>query len=113
MNTHINDVPESDTWETIPLSKPIQAHGKTLRKLSLREPITDDLIECGIPLAVESGSGSDAASGSIAAKPVAALLARLANVPLSSVRTMHPADFIQAMNKLIAFLFPDRGAKEH
>ena len=92
---------------TITLVKPIQAHGNEVTELELREPNTGDIAACGSPfsltLPTEEGGGV-----TIMPNPPAlvALIARLTNIPLSSVRSMSIVDSGVIMGHLVNFLAP-------
>lgn len=69
------------------LTKPIQAHGETISVLELREPTGKDVRELGFPYVTTGDAGVRLDAG-----VVAKYIARLGNIPPSSVDTMSPAD---------------------
>jgi len=92
---------------TVTLTKPIQAHGNEISELELREPNTGDIAACGSPfsftIAAEEGGGVTIVPH---APALVALIARLANIPLSSVRSMAVADTFACLGQLVNFLGP-------
>lgn len=87
----------------IPLKKPIKAHGKELAELTLREPTTEDLMQIGSPiLIIPSASGE--AGMEVRPKVIGAYITALAQIPPSSVKDLHPADFMACQEKLLPLL---------
>lgn len=91
---------------TLTLSKPIQAHGETVTVLTLREPTGKDVRELGYPYQL----GQDDAV-KLLAGVTAKYLSRLADIPLSSVDTMSPADLNAAGWQVAGFFFPGSAQK--
>lgn len=96
---------ETDTGRlTLTLRKPIEAHGESVKALTFREPSAGDIVRVGNPVKIDPFGGEtkigfdDARMG--------AMIARLANIPPSSVDRMHPQDFIDASWKLADFFLP-------
>lgn len=87
----------------ITLTKPIEAHGKTITELELREPSTGDIIDFG--KITETGFDK---KGSVVLRSntsvVADYISRLGNIPPSVVRSLHPADFLACEEMLTDFL---------
>lgn len=82
---------ETDTKETIvELSRPIEANGETLYKLTLREPCVKDL------------KSMDGIDGDIA--KAVALAAQLARVPPSAIDGMNAKDFAKLSEVVADFL---------
>lgn len=73
---------------SVPLSKPVQAHGQDVSALTLREPTGKDLRTAGLPYKL----GAD---GSIAidAANMAKMIAQLAAVPPSTVDALAAPDW--------------------
>ena len=84
--------------EPVKLKKPIQAHGDEVRELTFREPNGDDIITCGYPLQM-SGDGTFVPLAGTIAK----YIARLGNIPPSSVKQMSAPDFGDCMQEIIGF----------
>lgn len=87
---------------TMTLSQPIQAHGETVRTLTFRTPTGADLVKCGMPFRFTQRNGET--SRDIDTIATAALIARLASVPPSSVETMTARDFVEGMAIVTGFL---------
>ena len=85
------------TSSSITLSKPVHAHGEEVRVLTLREPVADDIIICGYPLSIGDGGATPQAGA------IAKYIARLADIPPSSVRSLAPADFMAAFQVIMHF----------
>jgi hypothetical protein len=87
----------------IPLKRPITAHGKEITVLTLTEPGTEDLIAVGSPILVIPSATGDAGM-EVRPKVVAAYITRLAKIPPSSVKELHPADFNKCQEWLLPLL---------
>jgi hypothetical protein len=88
---------------TIKLKKPIEAHGKTLEELTLREPVPEDLMQIGSPvLLIPSAEGDTGIE--VRAKIIGAYISRLGGIPPSSVKAMSVADFMACQGELLPFL---------
>jgi hypothetical protein len=94
-----------DDSKTIPLSKPIVAHGETLSELVLRRPTVKELRACGQPYRV-SGGGGGGASVQADYDAGAKLIAAICAIPPSSVDEMDPGDFDDACMILVGFTKP-------
>ncbi len=92
----------------ISLSTPITAHGEEIDHLTLRQPTTGDLIELGQPMRLLPGNGLDEPAIDIRMNVVAHYVARLAAIPLSSVKALSLADFGKATQVVLGF-FVDGG----
>lgn len=88
---------------TIPLSKPITAHGAEISELTLREPTAGDVMECGYPLGIDDGLAIPQAA------PVGRLIARLAGIPPSSVKQLSMPDYNRAMGVVLDFFGSSEG----
>ncbi len=78
---------------TVPLKKPVKAHGKEVESLTLREPGGEDIMVCGYPLT----------HGGVDAMAVGKYIARLADIPPSSVKALGVADFNACADAVIGF----------
>lgn len=83
---------------SVPLSRPIQAHGDEITALELREPTGKDIRIIGMPMSI----GADESVTMLAA-PVARYIATLAQIPASSVDALHPADFMSIATVVLGF----------
>ena len=83
----MTEIPDSIT---VPLKKPIQAHGETITEVTLRAPTLGDMEELGI-----------GAAGIKNFKEFVAAVSRLGDIPPTSVRSILLSDF-KALNDAIA-----------
>jgi hypothetical protein len=91
--------PAANEWNgKILLRKPITANGEQMEELNLREPTAADIIDVGMPVTPDSR---------LDAPVIAMMISRLAAVPPSSVRSMHPTDFTNACYRLADFFVRD------
>ena len=100
--------PSSDADETPPtgearpatlvLTKPIDAHGEQVDRLTFRPLGVEDLVRVGYPIKI----GAD---GTMEPLPdrISALISRLARVPRSSVAQMDVGDWHKALEVLLGF----------
>lgn len=89
----------------IHLTQPVQAHGETITELRLRVPTGDDIHATGFPVMFR-GDGATAVNVPAAS----ALIARLAGVPLSTIRALAMPDITQAVAAVVSFMSgPDAG----
>ena len=95
----------------IVLSKPITAHGEEVDQITLRQPTTADLIDMGQPMRLLPGNGLDEAAIEVRMNVVANYVARLAAIPLSSVKALSLSDFGKATQAVLGF-FGDGTAQE-
>jgi hypothetical protein len=86
----------------ITLKKPITAHGKEITEIELREPCGGDVADCGLPFEVSEGANGGSA-GRIDTAAVAAYIAKLGNIPPSSVRSLCVPDFSSCMGVVMGF----------
>jgi hypothetical protein len=90
------------TAVTVPLSKPVTAHGEEVGELAFREPLTKDVIELGLPTLIVVGD--DGGSGvEVRTKVVARYISRLAAVPMSTVEALALKDYNAASAAVIGF----------
>jgi len=89
------------------LLEPIQAHGKEITELEFRKPTGSDIRECGVPFSFQPTT-----DGSIImhpnAGPISALIARVCNIPPSSVGMMSAPDWQAASMELLSFFGASR-----
>ena len=95
----------------IVLSTPITAHGEEVDQITLRQPTTADLIDLGQPMRLLPGNGLDEAAIEVRMNVVANYVARLAAIPLSSVKALSLSDFGKATQAVLGF-FGDGKAQE-
>lgn len=88
---------------TITLTSSVTAHGEEIDRITLRQPTTADLIELGQPMRLLPGNGMDEPAIDIRMNVVAHYVARLAAIPLSSVKAMSLADFGKATQAVLGF----------
>jgi hypothetical protein len=79
---------------TIKLRKPIQAHGKEIDELTLKEPTGGNLRRCGLPFGV---------GGVVETENVAKLISELGSVPPSTVDRLCALDFKEALEVVMHF----------
>lgn len=87
----------------ITLVKPVTAHGEEIDHITLRVPTTADLIELGQPMRLIPGDGMSDPAIDVRMNVVANYVARLATIPLSSVKAMSLADFGKATQVVLGF----------
>ena len=96
---------------TIQLTEPINAHGKEIGELTLREPQTKDFREIGSPYLLLPG---DTEQFAIEIRPsvVARYIVRLAGIPLSSVDQLCMKDFGDCLKEIMGFFGEGGGLTE-
>lgn len=79
---------------TVPLSKPVTAHGEEVQELTLR-PLdgSKEILEFGLPMLNIISSDGESLGIEIRTKVVARYISKLAAVPMSTVQTLQPQDF--------------------
>lgn len=84
---------------TLPLTKPVQAHGEVVSTLGLREPTGKDLRIAGLPykLGADGGIAIDAAN-------MGKMIAQLAAVPTSTVDLLSAPDWNAAAMVVLGFI---------
>jgi len=85
----------------IQLDKPIRAHGEEIEELNLRDPITKDQMELGMPFLIIQGDGDTGIQ--IQSKTVGKYIVRLAGIPLSSVEQLSLPDFGKCQAAVLGF----------
>jgi len=94
----------------IKLRIPIQANGKEVTELSFREPTAGDIEAVGNPIIVDQLSNmlsGELPRTTFDSKSMTLMMARLAMVPPSTIRQMHPKDWNTAAWSLANFFTPD------
>lgn len=84
---------------TLPLARPVEAHGETVAALTLREPTGKDLRQCGLPYRISMETGE----ATIDAPAMAKMIAALAAVPPSTVDRLSAEDWQAAMAAVLGF----------
>lgn len=88
------------------LRKPIQANGEEVSELTFREPTGGDIERAGNPVIVDVFSG-DTIKLTFDEKKMTQMMSRLAEVPPSSIRMLHPKDWNSIAWQLVHFFTPD------
>ena len=99
----MNTTSQSGSELIIILSTPITAHGEEMDQINLRPPTTADLIDLGQPMRLLPGNGLDEAAIEVRMNVVAHYVARLAAIPLSSVKALSLSDFGKATQAVLGF----------
>jgi len=89
------------------LRKPILVEGEPKTEVSFREPTGGDIERCGNP--VNMDFAGEVPKVTFDERKMTAMLAQLAAVPPSSIRSMHPKDWITAAWTIAGFFVPDLG----
>jgi hypothetical protein len=84
--------------KTVKLRAPIKAQGQELQELTFREPTGVDLAAIGMPFTVGQDGGLN-----IATAPMARMMARLANIPPSSIGQLSAPDWMAAAMEVLGF----------
>lgn len=98
------DVVWKDGKFMFPLRKPIIAYDEELKELALREPGSEDILAVGNPVKVNMMV--DPPDVQFDDKRMAAMLAQLATVPVSSIGKLHPQDFVALCWIITPFFLP-------
>ncbi len=88
------------------LRKSVIANGDETKVLIFREPTGADIELVGNPVNLDMMSG-DTPKISFDAKAMTGMMARLAGVPPSTIRQMHPRDWNTAAWNLAPFFMPE------
>ena len=99
---------KEDGFEFYNLTKPIDAHGETLKVLRVREPTGLDIERCGVPIVIDFSI--DPPKLTFDEKKMAAMISMLAAIPASSVRSMSPKDWVSVAWGIAGFFTPNWGA---
>jgi hypothetical protein len=86
----------------ITLTEPIQAHGREITEIEFRKPTGADVKACGYPFSMTLTE-----EGNMTMHPqagaISGLIARLANIPPSSVGQMNFIDWNSCMGEIFSF----------
>lgn len=88
----------------IQLNTPIEAHGESISELKLRAPTAADIIAVGNPISLDISTDPPRAEPND--KRMAAMMARLADIPPSAIGQIGPNDFTGAIIKMLPFFVP-------
>jgi Phage tail assembly chaperone proteins, E, or 41 or 14 len=87
----------------VPLKRPVQAHGKEIGSITIRRPKGGDITACGFPMLMAGdGSGTDA-QGQPDARAISKYIARLGDVPASTVAALDAEDWQACMVVVMGF----------
>lgn len=104
--TEAAEAAHEDIAVEFPLVKPINAYGEELKVLKLRKPTGTDLLRIGNP--VKFSPYSDPPSVDHDYPKVLAMVARLANVPSSSLERLDTDDLTALAWTITPFFIPSR-----
>jgi len=90
----------------VTLRKTIQANGEEVNELTFREPTGGDIEKAGNPVIVDVFSG-DTVKLTFDEKKMTQMMSRLANVPPSTIRMLHPKDWNSIAWQMVHFFTPD------
>lgn len=97
---------ESDAVVTVPLSKPVLAHGEEVSELRFRAPTGKDLIELGNPVSVNVYADDPIQTVKVDWSIMGRMMSRLAGVPLSTIEALPPNVLTRAATELSPAFFP-------
>lgn len=80
--------------------------GTDVMELTFREPTGGDIAAAGIPVSIDMLS-SEKPQISFVEGSMEAMMARLAAVPPSSIKALHPRDWVSIAWRLAPFFIPD------
>lgn len=103
-------ITDDEDDHSVPLVKPIEAHGKKIKSVTLKEPTGADIMSCGHPMNMrleEDGRTTMI----INTQALGGLISRMAEIPLSSVKAMGAADFQACSNEVMSFFGDIPGAE--
>jgi Phage tail assembly chaperone proteins, E, or 41 or 14 len=83
---------EVSTDLVIPLRKKVIAHGEEIQELRFREPTAGDIEACGTPVMIDFLTGEQPKM-TFETKAMFAMMSRLASVPPSAIKQLHPKDW--------------------
>lgn len=87
----------------VKLTKPITAHGEEVAELIFREPTTEDVMQIGVPQLLIPSADGESVGVEVRAKVVGQYIARLAAIPLSSVKQLSIKDFNVCTGAVMGF----------
>src|SRR4029077_7161990 len=88
----VNGVEVASTDLVIPLRKKVIAHGEEVQELKFREPTAGDIEVCGTPVMIDFLTGEQPKM-TFETKAMFAMMSRLAGVPPSTIKQLHPKDW--------------------
>ena len=88
---------------TIQLKKPIKAHGEEVSEITLREPVTKEVIEIGQPMLIIVGDEGKSTGIEIRQRVVARWVSKLAGIPMSSVEALSLGDYSRCTAAVMGF----------
>lgn len=91
----------------VKLRKSVIANGEEVNELSFREPTGADIEEVGNPVILKGMLMGEDPNVTFDAKSMTQMLARLAVVPPSTIRQMHPRDWTTAAYLMVRFFMPE------
>ena len=92
---------------SMPLAKPIKAHGEELTEINFRAPTVSDMLAVGNPAIFEPAMDPPRITHD--ERKMNAMIARLGNIPPSSVAQMDPQDWVSCAWLLTPFFVPMAG----
>ena len=95
---------------SVPLAKPITAHGEEVILLALRQPTPEDVMQLGSPTLLIPSADGESVGIEIRAKVIGQYIMRLGSIPLSSVKAMAIGDFNRCQGVIMGF-FGDGGGE--
>lgn len=81
---------------TVTLSKPVEAHGETVKKLAFREATGGDIAAHGYPFTIAADGALQPNAGVLTA-----LMAALADVPPSTIKALTAGDWNACMGAVL------------
>jgi hypothetical protein len=88
----VNGAEVTTTDLIIPLRKKVIAHGEEVQELRFREPTAGDIEICGTPVMIDFLTG-EMPKMTFETRAMFAMMSRLAGVPPSTIKAMHPKDW--------------------
>lgn len=93
--------------QTVRLRQAVQAHGKEVETLVLREPNGEDITVCGYPMKFGDGEAQPEA------KAISKYIARLADVPPSTVKQLSTGDYNECLMVIMGFFMPPESLQQN
>lgn len=88
---------------TIQLKRPVTAHGEQVSEITLREPVTKEVIEIGQPMLIVVGEDGKSTGIEIRQRVVARWVSKLAGIPMSSVEALGLGDYSRCTAVVMGF----------
>ena len=104
VNGEDDAIPEAWSGKLL-LRKPVVANGETVNEITFREPTAWDIERIGNPVTI--GLYENQPKMHFEGQTMTQMMAHLAGVPFSTIRSMHPKDWENAAWKLANFFMPD------